>query len=305
MNDRGRTIGGFTLVELLVAMAIATILVAVVVPVMVQSRNRARAAACVSNLRQVGEALALYTQDYNDRLPNLPATAFAASLPSEQWPGGSCATAARRLLEKHTTGGSVFRCANDVGAVEYGFDRAGGSVYSRAGSSYAPWSTARKGRFGVSANGALVSALNPPTVHVMFRDYGSSWHGRSNRSGLTVRAVSLVNAVYADGHARSTPVFEFDTEAGSYACTAVKLPRRGVIIALSGQADGGYAELTGRYHVGTDTNGRTYLKMQLSGAIWSAGRVHEVDREFTFGEESGLESALRQVVFWIDNLLGA
>jgi prepilin-type N-terminal cleavage/methylation domain-containing protein/prepilin-type processing-associated H-X9-DG protein len=60
---------GFTLIELLVVIAIIAILGAILLPVFAQVREKAREATCLSNCRQVGTALALYTQDYDEGLP--------------------------------------------------------------------------------------------------------------------------------------------------------------------------------------------------------------------------------------------
>jgi len=61
--------GGFTLIELLVVIAIIAILAAILFPVFAQAREKARSAACLSNMKQLGNALAMYSQDYDECMP--------------------------------------------------------------------------------------------------------------------------------------------------------------------------------------------------------------------------------------------
>ena len=60
---------GFTLVELLVVMAILGILSAILVPSLARAKTRAQAIACLNNHRQLGLACLLYAGDYDDALP--------------------------------------------------------------------------------------------------------------------------------------------------------------------------------------------------------------------------------------------
>jgi prepilin-type N-terminal cleavage/methylation domain-containing protein/prepilin-type processing-associated H-X9-DG protein len=59
----------FTLVELLVVIGIIAILIAILLPTLAKSRESARRAACLSNLRQVHTAFFLYAGNYKDQVP--------------------------------------------------------------------------------------------------------------------------------------------------------------------------------------------------------------------------------------------
>ena len=67
--SHGRAITGFTLIELLVVIAIIAILAAILFPVFAQARAKARQAACLSNLKQIGTAAMMYVQDYDETYP--------------------------------------------------------------------------------------------------------------------------------------------------------------------------------------------------------------------------------------------
>jgi type II secretory pathway pseudopilin PulG len=77
---RGRATGGFTLVELLVVVAIVILLIAVLFPVFGKVRQNARSASCLVNERTIANAMSTYTQDNAGRLTS-PRTDSGSSLP--------------------------------------------------------------------------------------------------------------------------------------------------------------------------------------------------------------------------------
>ena len=67
---------GFTLVELLVVMAIISILAAMLLPALSRARQQARAVACRSNMKQIGYSAGMYQTDFAELFPTSNNTPF-------------------------------------------------------------------------------------------------------------------------------------------------------------------------------------------------------------------------------------
>jgi prepilin-type N-terminal cleavage/methylation domain-containing protein/prepilin-type processing-associated H-X9-DG protein len=69
MQKISKARSGFTLIEILVVLAVIGILAAILFPVFARARENARRASCQSNLKQIGLGIAQYVQDNDERYP--------------------------------------------------------------------------------------------------------------------------------------------------------------------------------------------------------------------------------------------
>jgi len=124
-----------TLSELLVAVLIIGLLILILVPVLAKIRVQRRRTACANNLPQIGKAMLMYCDDWDDKLPfaagpdsrwgttpNYQADTRPAAfgLDSKDTPGQASISASLYLLIKYEDlPPSSFLCKGDIGTTQF------------------------------------------------------------------------------------------------------------------------------------------------------------------------------------------
>lgn len=111
-GNRQRSWRGFTLIELLVVIAIIAILAAILFPVFAQARGQARKANCISNTKQLGLGVLMYTQDYDETFPLVatPVPAVPANYDGICFNSTTCAAPWQKMVQPYIKNWALMIC---------------------------------------------------------------------------------------------------------------------------------------------------------------------------------------------------
>lgn len=190
---------GFTLIEMLVVIALVATLAAMLFPVFASARERARQSSCASNLRQIGLAMAQYAPDYDGLYPYgadpLDKNVNFRGVDPTTDPVLKDIPYLQQTLAPYTKAPAVWRCPDDTGfdvLEEWGNSTTGEAVMLPAHpSAYAAFGTSYiyNTEFAIQHKLFAASGYNgrneevSPTDIAILSDISGAWHGSSDADG--------------------------------------------------------------------------------------------------------------------------
>lgn len=229
---------GFTLIELLVVIAIIAILAAILFPAFAQARERARAASCLSNLKQVSLGWLMYAQDYDETFP-LGRNYLASSSPVQyqHWFAldtyvsgtGYISDYTKGLIYPYTKSGQILTCPSitvPAGRTNYGLNS---EIYYHQSNG--------------TPTGAPISLMQSPVDTILLADSGS-FNSTTGKVGpepylnapsvlyptVHARHQERTNVAFMDGHVKSVAVSYIGASAAITNPEARKAARVGHIL---------------------------------------------------------------------------
>jgi prepilin-type N-terminal cleavage/methylation domain-containing protein/prepilin-type processing-associated H-X9-DG protein len=210
LHRRAYRLLGFTLTELLFVMAILAVLGALLLPVFLSGRRSAQKAACLQNLHQIGIALALYVQDYDEAFPSYTVDPDNRAHPEDllAWHNNFCRAQDLKPSQISWASLALPYALSDL----YGMSTQGDSPL------FCPADTDRKARPITSyefkmflSEGVHINDVEYPADTAMVWEQWD-YHDPEHYSEHDSRA--HLNTVFVDGHAKS--VWLQDTTSARY-----------------------------------------------------------------------------------------
>ncbi len=193
-SNRPHNRTGFTLIELLVVIAIIAILAAMLLPALSRAKEEGKRTACLSNVRQIGFALNLYTNTQDDKMPSAITYGSTPRQPNTAPHTDRYGGVAKDLAISNP---KVFWCPSDP------LNKPSSPVIRS--NDY----TSYRYRFVIWDNsvrfpGLKTSAFGKPAGQVVYHENVDNHKRRLKKSYTATQPV--LNAVYADFHAASWKV---------------------------------------------------------------------------------------------------
>jgi prepilin-type N-terminal cleavage/methylation domain-containing protein len=209
----------FTLIELLIVIAIIGILVTLLLPSLAKAREAAKSAVCMSNLSQINKAAAMYLHDNNERFPGK-----IAGNGKHGWVGkkGSSITQAKLFPQNRPLNRYLGTFTMDEDEVKIAHCPSDKKYYNLRGSSYKnntdmQWKSLHIG----SKNGALYDDIQSPSRMVMMTEWGAIPTVKSNTGQILNFHVPFgkpnrYNTLFVEGHVKAVHYYTGQINSEQY-----------------------------------------------------------------------------------------
>jgi prepilin-type N-terminal cleavage/methylation domain-containing protein/prepilin-type processing-associated H-X9-DG protein len=208
MHQRRQSRNGFTLIELLVVIAIIAILAAILFPVFSQAREKARATSCLANTKQLGMAVLMYTQDYDECYPY---SIYVSNVTAAS--GNSVILTIYDIIYPYTKNAQIYQCQSLPQAINVQnlsfdlFSPSGLYQYVSFGWNYGvmPLGNISVGDTVLNSAGPSVSdaVIGYPADQPTFYDAGLEFFRGELDLPVNGPHQNGLNVAYADGHSKS------------------------------------------------------------------------------------------------------
>ncbi len=211
----------FTLIELLTVIAIISVLAAILFPVFARAKASAKQTTCLSNLRQIGAATALYMSDSDGIFPSAldPSDKYApdiwATFPDFQNKINNMPML-HEVLQEYVKSRQVFRCPSDTGTdtLDHNFPKefkTSPTMFSYYGSSYLF-------RTEIAFRQYSDTSFRLPAETNVYFDGAGHWHGAGRglepddnfETYINLSRGYRYNTLFGDFHAKSLTRGELD-----------------------------------------------------------------------------------------------
>ena len=209
----------FTLIELLIVIAVIGILVTLLMPSLARAREAAKSAVCMSNLSQIGKAASMYRHDNNNRFPGK-----IAGNGKHGWVGkkGSSITQSKMFPQNRPLNRYLGDFKDDEDEVKVAFCPSDKKYYNFKGSSYKnntdlQWKSLHIG----SKNCAFFDDIQSPSKMVMMAEWGAIPTVKSNTSQILnfhvpFGKVNRYNTLFAEGHVKAVHFYTGQLNGNEY-----------------------------------------------------------------------------------------
>ncbi len=203
---------GFTLIEILIVVAIIALLAAILFPAFSRVREGARRSSCLSNTKQIGLATMQYAQDYDETMVNVY-TYYGPGLTNcARW---------QDMLQPYLKSYAVVACPSQNTPTSYATNRppgtpnplltsyGGNNITANAGGA-ALFPPLRANKNPPFLPGRALAALEEPSTTILFTDVTAGageffdWNHTDlgNNSQVDKRHLEGANFTFADGHSK-------------------------------------------------------------------------------------------------------